>query len=118
VGVGASWIEVGASGILVGVPLHKMKLSRVVRWSALVGLLIPLALWGRYLLFGTLYRRWVMFVWPSSLVLMATDGREGTWFARWVLLLAMTLNVMAYAVVGTFLWSVYRFVSRAFRSRT
>lgn len=88
------------------------------RWlvtSAGLGLLPPIVwfLIQRVAGEGATYQleRVVRVVWPSSFWLMATDGIEGTPRAYVFILMSVAANVLLYAVLGSFVWSVKYFVA-------
>jgi hypothetical protein len=76
----------------------------------LLGLLIPVA----FLIFrNPLFPNWVIYFWPSSIFLLATDGHEKSLQAFLILVVAVIVNVLVYLFAG---WVISRLVSAMIRS--
>jgi hypothetical protein len=63
-----------------------------------IGLFIP----ASYLIFfyftGCEFPDWLNYVWPSSGLLILTDGRERTWFGVGMVAASTGINVLLYAI--------------------
>jgi len=77
-------------------------MRRVVGWSVVAGLMVPLVLIGIAQLEGGVWSapKAVILFWPSSILLMATSGFEGTLFALWMHVVAIVLNAGWYVALG------------------
>ena len=84
-------------------------MARVVGWSVLAGLMVPLALLGIAQLEGGVWSapKAVILFWPSSILLLATSGFERTPFALWMHVVAIVLNAGWYAILGLLGYWVY-----------
>jgi hypothetical protein len=81
------------------------------RWvvtGSLVGLIVALCCLFAYSLFGTMFGRWTVIVWPTSIVLLYLEGARGGWFSivsMWSI--AILLNVALYAAVAAGLSALF-----------
>jgi hypothetical protein len=85
--------------------------------AAILGVAIPLiAMAGfRFHIFPTPAGDWLLYVWPTSIMLMATEtlGHSPQAFA--ILAISIGWNVLFYVIVFTLVWSV-GWVLRAWRA--
>jgi uncharacterized membrane protein len=92
------------------------KFRYAITAGAVVGIVVPLILtvcfWLR--VFSTLAGDWLFFIWPSSIMLMATEnlGRSPQAFA--ILWLSIGWNVVLYVLAFVLLWCI-GWVIRAWR---
>jgi hypothetical protein len=72
------------------------------------GVLVPVAVLTAFRLrIFTIASEWLLFVWPTSIMLMATDSMErGSAEARSILTLSVAWNVALYVVVFLLIWCV------------
>ncbi len=89
-----------------------MSLRRMLILSAVVGGGVPVLCWTGYYFFRITFGRWTAFVWPSSVILMATDGHERTAFSLLVAGIAVLGNVIVYMLVGALAWYASRALHR------
>jgi hypothetical protein len=85
-------------------------MRRILIIAAFLGFLIPIICWIGYALFKITLGKWTMFVWPSSIILMATDGNELTVYAISVSVLSVFLNIVLYvgiALLGALVLRVF-----------
>lgn len=61
-------------------------------------------LFGVHVLFGT----WTLYVWPSSIFLLATDGHEHDPSAVVILAMSFLANGILYGVGGALVWGASR----------
>jgi hypothetical protein len=77
--------------------------------SAVVGtVVVPGGCILVYQCFEVVFGTWTMCIWPSSIFLLATDGRENGLFAWSVLLLAVMANGLLYGAVGAAAYATVR----------
>jgi hypothetical protein len=77
-----------------------------------LGLAAP-TLWFLLFGFGALTDRWrdvLIRLWPTSLMLMLTTGREETLEAYAIAAVAIMGNVVLYCLIGIVAWAVRRFL--------
>jgi len=77
-------------------------MKRYVIFGAAIGFIIPLAYWADYYLSGYrhLFDNDTVTLWPSSILLMATDGHEGSVGSLLVCGLSVILNILLYSAIG------------------
>ena len=69
--------------------------------AAILGFLVPLTCYAIELLIGPL-GGWAVFVWPSSITLMAIEG-GGPILALAAVTISIVINMLLYAVIGRLL---------------
>jgi len=75
---------------------------------SITGLLVPIA----FLMFkNPLFPNWVIYLWPSSIFLMATDGHERTYQAFSILILSIIVNIILYTILG----ALFHFIAIKFK---
>ena len=104
-------------------PLWKWILS-----FAAVGLAVPLGLMSAAMLldrnpqlplkYGILLNRIMLALWPSSILLMATAGRQGTLEAYKLVAFSVATNALLYAAIGGFVWVVAHLIGKFKRPQT
>ena len=72
------------------------------------GVLVPVAVMTAFRLrIFTIASEWLLFIWPTSIMLMATESMErGSAEARSLLALSVAWNVALYLVVFVLIWCV------------
>ena len=75
-----------------------------MKWRAfaiggVTGLLVPLVMLGYHALSGQLAGLTTVVVWPSSIMLMATEGMTPE-DAKMVLAQSVVINIVVYSIVG------------------
>ena len=88
---------------------------RTILWGALLGLVLPIVVMSLFWLHVfRIAGMWLVYVWPSSIMLMATEnmGRSAEAFA--ILAESIGINVVLYVVVASIVWSL-AWVARAWR---
>jgi hypothetical protein len=77
-------------------------MRRSVAVAAALGLAVPLVFEALYALSGHRYLFGVetALLWPSVFLLFYTDGGEGTWGARFVVVESVLINMILYSLVG------------------
>src|SRR5690348_5076195 len=82
---------------------------RWARLSAVSGLSVAAVFFAALKLLGTAYPypafRLMLFLWPSSVFLMATDGSENTLGSYFIVLVAILANGLTYFIVSSVLWA-------------
>jgi hypothetical protein len=77
--------------------------------SAVVGtVVIPGGCILAYECFKIVFGTWTICIWPSSIFLLATAGRENGWFAWSVVLVAVVTNGILYGAVGAAAYATAR----------
>ena len=92
-------------------------MKRYVMAGAAIGLAVPLAFWGAYILSGHryLFGPETLALWPSVIFLSYTDGRENTVAGVLIAVQVVLLNVLLYALLGVAAYGVKRIVRAAQR---
>ena len=91
------------------------KFRFVILAAALLGVCVPVGFYiaGR---FGYFFGNTLdLCMWPTSIILMATETHGHDWFATKLLVLSIAGNVLYYVVIFTFIWCV-GWVLRAWRA--
>jgi hypothetical protein len=94
----------------------KIRLWIWVLCAAALGLLVPAAFLLRWKITGYGFGDLEVTFWPSSIFLMGLEGNHNVSTIITVFAIALTANVILYAIVGLLTWSVLRFVLRRMRS--
>jgi hypothetical protein len=93
------------------------KFRYTVLAATIIGIVVPVVLMAglEFHLFSTPAGNWLLFIWPSSIMLMATEtlGHSPQVFA--ILAWSIACNVFLYVLVFTFIWCV-GWVLRAWRA--
>jgi len=79
----------------------------------MIGLIIPIL----FLIFAYFNPNFVagdgtVFIWPSSILLMSTDGSEHTAFAYQVMAISILINVLLYSIFGLLLFFISKLIRR------
>jgi hypothetical protein len=90
------------------------KLKWMLLAGATLGLLVPIAFllrteYGHYLFGSTLD----LCLFPSSIMLMATENHDHDLFAQSILAYSIFLNVLYYSLIATLLWCIARIITAA-----
>jgi len=86
-----------------------------VLWASILGLVIPLIVMGAFWLhILRMAGAWLLYVWPSSIMLMATENMGHSAEAFGILAMSIGINVAVYALAFSFLWCL-AWVVRAWR---
>jgi hypothetical protein len=89
--------------------------SRTILWAGVIGLVLPLAIMSLFWLHVfRIADVWLIYIWPSSIMLMATENMGRSAEAFGILAYSIGINVVLYVVVFSFLWSL-AWVVRAWR---
>jgi hypothetical protein len=82
----------------------------------IIATVVPFILMAGFALhvFSTPAGTWLFFIWPSSIMLMATENLGHSPQALAILGLSIAWNVLSYLLLFTFVWSV-GWVLRAWR---
>ena len=96
--------------------MHLPKFRHVVFAAALLGVVIPLIIMALFWLrIFTIAGTWLLFIWPTSIMLMATETLGYSPQAFAILAWSIAWNVFLYVVVFIFIWCV-GWVLRAWRA--
>jgi phosphatidylglycerophosphatase A len=89
-------------------PLRRFLLAAVTL-GALVPIVLLIISYVRHSLFDNLE----LMLWPSSIMLLATDGHEHLdIYSVEVIALSIATNMMLYFIAGFIVWQIYRAVQR------
>jgi hypothetical protein len=95
--------------------MHFPTFRRTVLWAGVIGLVLPITVmslfWPRVLRMAGM---WLVYIWPSSIMLMATENMRHSAEVFSILALSIGINVVLYVVVSSILWSL-AWVIRAWR---
>jgi hypothetical protein len=83
----------------------------VLRLGAL-GLLLPVAFIVRWQISGSGFGVLQFTLWPASIILMGLEGNHSISSILIVYAIALTANVLLYAIVGFLAWPALRFFLR------
>jgi hypothetical protein len=91
-----------------------LKLKWILFAGATLGLLVPMAFllrteYGHYLFGSTLD----LCLFPSSIMLMATENHGHDLFALGILAYSLFLNILYYSIIATLLWCIARVIAAA-----
>jgi hypothetical protein len=84
--------------------------------GAIVGLIIPAVLLAWAKITGALFGLVQVLVWPSSIILMATERPDVAPFDWLYLAASIALNCLWYALIATVFYLIYVFGARFFSS--
>ncbi len=89
-----------------------MNMLRCVKYWAVVGLLVPVAIFAIHLSGVRVDGSLVLLLWPSSIIMMmATQGVDGPMGALLIFAtIPIALNVVLYSMLGALLYAVWEFV--------
>jgi hypothetical protein len=87
-------------------------MRRYISVGATIGLAIPFLLWAVGGV-GHIYGGWL---WPSSILLLLTDGRETAPISWFIILFAIFTNLVLYSIYGLALFGLVS-LSRRLRHR-
>jgi hypothetical protein len=88
---------------------------RTILWAGVVGLVLPLLVMTLFWLHVfRVVGMWLIYIWPSSIMLMATENMGHSAEAFGILAYSIGINVVLYVVVFSILWSL-AWVIRAWR---
>jgi hypothetical protein len=88
---------------------------RTILCAGVVGLVLPLLVMALFWLHVfRIAGMWFIYIWPSSIMLMATDNMGHSAGAFGILAYSIGINVVLYVVVFSILWSL-AWVVRAWR---
>jgi hypothetical protein len=76
----------------------------------LCGVAIAIGCLVAHFRYGVMFADWTTRVWPSSIILMATDLRDAPGFSRIVIVLAVILNGLTYSTICVILWCLVRMI--------
>jgi hypothetical protein len=88
-------------------------LSQVVVGASMVGAAVALGLYMAASWFDYIFGSEILWVWPSSIMLLATDGREQELSSYILLGFTVMLNCVLYAALATLAYCVLWLVRRA-----
>jgi hypothetical protein len=97
--------------------MRSLKLKFFLLGGAIIGGVIPLLFftWHAFLEFVTAGNG--IYLWPSVVILMATDGHEHTLFAYEIITLAIAVNLVLYTLLGALTWSALWVIRRIITQR-
>ena len=75
-----------------------------------LGTIVPIIAWWRYYFYDYLFGSAVVMLWPSSIVLMATDGHEHDPDVWVIIAIALLSNIILYAAIAALLWFTFWFI--------
>jgi hypothetical protein len=81
---------------------------RITLMGSSLGLAVPLGCWALNLIWNVTFGSWTVWIWPSSIFLLATDGGERGWAAVSIDAISVAANVLLYALVAFLLAVVFR----------
>jgi hypothetical protein len=84
-----------------------MKIRHAAALAALLGLLVPLVVEGILFLHPFVAGAWLLLIWPSSVQLMALEGRPAWPIVVEVIAFSIGLNMLLYAGIGSLLAFLY-----------
>lgn len=87
-------------------------MGKLVLILATIGLVVPISSIMATKHFHILYPSWIIYVWPSSIFLMATDGFENTTYSTVITMISVAVNMGLYCTVG---FIVYVLFGRIFK---
>lgn len=77
-----------------------------ILWAAVIGLVLPLVATSLFWLHVLrIAGMWLIYIWPSSIMLMATENMGHSAEAFGILAYSIGINVILYVVVSSILWS-------------
>lgn len=79
---------------------------RVVLLAAALGVVVPILLLVASRLLDFMFGAKEVAIWPSSIMLMANDGHEGTLAAYGVVAISIAINMIWYVLLGSVVWSL------------
>jgi len=95
-----------------------LKLKWTVLAGASLGVLVPIAFLlvpkHAHHLFGS---RFDLYLWPSAIILMATENQGYDLYALAVLVCSIALNVVYYVLVAALLWCIVRVFIAGLRTK-
>jgi len=93
------------------------RLTFVLLAAAILGVAVPAvflaASWSGHYFFGSTFD---LCLWPTSIMLMATENHGRDLFANSVLVVSVLANVVYYSLIASLLWCVLR-IGRAALAR-
>lgn len=89
-----------------------MTFRRALTLGAVVGGGVPVLCWAANYFLKITFGRWTTYIWPSSALMMATDGHERSLFSLLLVCVAVLANVVLYMLVGALIWYVTRALQR------
>ena len=88
---------------------------RTILWAGVLGLVLPLVVMALFWLHVfRIAGMWLIYIWPSSIMLMATENMGHSPEALGILFYSIGINVVLYVVVFSILWC-FAWVIRAWR---
>ncbi len=88
---------------------------RTILWASVLGLAVPVVTLGSSgLHVFRIAGMWLIYIWPSSIMLMATENMGHSAEALGIVAHSIGINVVLYVVVLSVLWSL-AWVIRAWR---
>jgi hypothetical protein len=82
--------------------------------GSLVGVTVAICCLFAFLVFGTMFGRWTVIVWPSSILLLYLEGYGG-WFSIFsIWSVAIVLNAAVYAALAAALSALFFIIRKAF----
>jgi hypothetical protein len=88
-------------------------LSRIIAAASMIGAAVALGLYMAAWWFDYIFGSEILWVWPSSIMLLATDGREQELSSYILLGFTVILNCVLYAAVATLAYCALWLVRRA-----
>jgi hypothetical protein len=81
-------------------------MKRYIMIGAIFGLVIPFVFWSMYYLsnYHYLFGYETVALWPSSFLLMATDGDEGSTGSLIIAMMSVAINILLFHYRGANLW--------------
>ena len=82
-------------------------MTKALLLGSVVGVLVPIGCWIINAVFKVTFGTWTMIVWPSSIFLVATAGRENTAIGWLICGLAVLANAFLFSLLGlgaAFIW--------------
>lgn len=84
-------------------------------WAGVLGLTVPLAIMALFWLHVLrIAGMWLVYIWPSSIMLMATENMGRSAEAFGILVCSIGLNVVLYVIVFSVFWCL-AWIVRAWR---
>jgi hypothetical protein len=90
-----------------------LRLRSIVLLAAALGTIVPAISLYRYYRYDYLYGRGVVTLWPSSVLLMVTDGHDHDPDVWMPIAISVIANMILYAAVAALVWFVVWIIRRA-----
>jgi hypothetical protein len=73
-----------------------------------LGAAVPLICWVLNTFLNVTFGSWTLWIWPSSLFLLSTDGAEHSKYSIIVLAVSVLINILLYSLIALLLAFFFR----------